>query len=312
MKSISSHYGRIAGLMAMMAVAAFAQETNPVRPVSTTTAPAAVEAAATTPLIQIAILLDTSGSMNGLIEQAKIKLWAIVNQFATAKQKGRTPLLQVALYEYGKSSIPKDENYIRMIVPLSDDLDRVSKELFILRTNGGDEYCGAVIAAATQGLQWSPSNDDYKAIFICGNEPFTQGGVNYLTACKSAAGRGVIVNTIFCGPEAEGIKGMWKDGALRADGSFLSIDHNQAVAAIATPQDKIIATLGSDLNLTYVPYGNVGAEGKANQILQDANSIWGSVSNMAQRAASKRSHFYRNGTWDLVDACKDRASTSRS
>ena len=40
------------------------------------------------PLIQMAILLDTSGSMSGLIEQAKTQLWTIVNEFATARRQG--------------------------------------------------------------------------------------------------------------------------------------------------------------------------------------------------------------------------------
>ena len=68
--------------------------------------------------------------MDGLIDQAKTQLWTIVNQFATAHRQGKIPVLQVALYEYGKSSIPADENYLRMIVPLTTDLDKVSQELF--------------------------------------------------------------------------------------------------------------------------------------------------------------------------------------
>ena len=35
-------------------------------------------------LIEMAILLDTSGSMQGLIEQAKSQLWRIVNEMAAA------------------------------------------------------------------------------------------------------------------------------------------------------------------------------------------------------------------------------------
>ena len=151
------------------------------------------------PLIQMAILLDTSGSMSGLIEQAKTQLWSIVNEFAMAKRDGKVPVVQVALYEYGKSSLPAKENYLRMILPLTTDLDKVSAELFVLRTNGGDEYCGTVIKAATEGLKWSESNKDLKVIFIAGNEPFTQGKVDYRKSCKAAISKGIIVNTIHCG-----------------------------------------------------------------------------------------------------------------
>ena len=107
------------------------------------------------PLVQMAILLDTSGSMSGLINQARAELWAIVNEFIFAKRNGKEPELQVALYEYGKSSLPSKEGYIRMIVPFTTDLDKVSEELFALNTNGGSEYCGWVINEATQALEWT-------------------------------------------------------------------------------------------------------------------------------------------------------------
>ncbi len=94
------------------------------------------------PRVQMAILLDTSGSMSGLIDQARTELWAIVNEFITAKRDGKAPQLEVALYEYGKSSLPADEGYLRMIVPFTMDLDKISEELFALKTNGGSEYCG--------------------------------------------------------------------------------------------------------------------------------------------------------------------------
>ena len=68
---------------------------------------------------------------------------------------------------------------MRLILPLTDDLDRVSEELFTLKTNGGEEYCGCVIRDAVKRLDWSRSGDVYKAIFIAGNEPFTQGPVNF-------------------------------------------------------------------------------------------------------------------------------------
>ena len=137
-------------------------------------------------VIQMAILLDTSGSMEGLIQQAKSQLWKIVNEFALAKRKDQSPNLEVALYEYGKSSISAKEGYLRMIVPLTTDLDKVSEELFRLTTNGGEEYCGEVIQSAIKGLKWSKNNNILKIIFIAGNEPFTQGQVDYKKSCKNA------------------------------------------------------------------------------------------------------------------------------
>ncbi len=171
------------------------------------------------PLIQIAILLDTSGSMSGLIGQAKEQLWTIVNEFVTMKRNGKVPELHVALYEYGKNSIPQSEGYLRMILPLTTDLDKVSEELFALTTNGSSEYCGKVIKAATEGLAWSSSDDDFKAIYIAGNEPFTQGDVDYRKACPAAVAKSIVVNTIHCGRYERGISGKWQDGAVLADGA---------------------------------------------------------------------------------------------
>ena len=257
------------------------------------------------PNVQIAILLDTSNSMDGLISQAKTQLWSVVNEFVRAKKGGRPPAIQVALLEYGKSSLPSQEGYVRRILPLTDDLDRVSEELFALKTQGGDEFCGWVIREAVNGLDWSRSGDVYQAIFIAGNEPFTQGPVDFHTSCRSAAERGIVVNTIFCGTSLEGQQTGWKDGAVLADGRYMSIDQNQKVVDIPTPHDSRIATLGIELNKTYLPYGKMGTEGLARQSAQDANAFASSPGVLVNRSISKVNAFYCNDTWDLVDAIKN-------
>ncbi len=270
------------------------------------TTPVAIAAKTTEearPIVQIALLLDTSGSMEGLIEQAKGQLWKIVNEFINARQNGRAPELQVALFEYGKSSLPASEGYIRMIQPLSSDLDKISEELFALRTNGGNEFCGWVIREAVNRLAWSTSKDVYRAIFIAGNEPFTQGTVSYSESCKAAVARGIIVNTIHCGSSAEGIATKWQDGALIADGKYMTIDQNQAVAHIEAPQDAEILRLSAALNDTYVAFGHAGSEGLVRQSVQDANALSLAPQGAAvNRAVAKASSNYRNSKWDLVDA----------
>lgn len=257
--------------------------------------------------VQIAILLDTSGSMSGLIEQTKTQLWKIVNTFIDAKQNGQVPYVEVALYEYGKSSLSKEEHWIRQIQPLTRDLDEISKQLFALRTNGGEEYCGAVIQRATEDLKWDKSGKVYKAIFIAGNEAFTQGPINASESVKSAIANGVIVNTIHCGNEQSGISGGWKKGAMLADGKFLTIDHNRAVVHVEAPQDAEIVKLNAELNKTYLAYGRIGAAKKRDQSVQDKNAAAKPSSGAAvQRAVSKGSSNYYNSNWDLVDACKDK------
>src|SRR5688572_25054095 len=264
-------------------------------------------AAGDRPIVQIAILLDTSGSMQGLIEQAKGQLWKIVNEFINARQNGKVPEVQVALFEYGKNTLPASEGYIRMIQPLSNDLDKISEELFALKTNGGDEYCGWVIREAVNRLTWSNSPDVYRAIFIAGNEPFTQGKVNYSDACKAAIGKGIVVNTIHCGGNEEGLRTNWREGALLADGKFMNIDQNQAVVHVAAPQDAEITRLSEELNSTYLAFGERAEESLLRQQIQDsnANSLarYGSSVN---RALVKASSNYRNSSWDLVDAVKEK------
>lgn len=274
-------------------------------PAQTTVAPAAAVApAASPPTIQIAILLDTSGSMDGLIAQAKTQIWSIVNQMTRAKMEGVRPALKVALYEYGKSTIAASENHLRQILPLTDDLDEVSAQLFKLTTDGGEEYCGAAIKAAAEGLSWSSSPRDLRIIVIAGNEPFSQGGVDYRDAVGTAVKRGLIVNTIFCGGEAEGAGSGWKDGALLGEGTYGFIDQSAASVHIPAPQDTELTALSAKLNTTYLAYGRRGQEMAERQEMQDTLTT-GAAAGPA-RAASKASHLYKNSAWDLVDAVKEK------
>jgi hypothetical protein len=256
--------------------------------------------------IQIALLLDTSNSMDGLIDQAKSQLWNIVNELAGARCGSERPVLQIALYEYGNDNLPSSEGYIRQVTPLTSDLDQISKDLFELRTNGGDEFCGEVITRALKQLDWSQSANDLQLIYIAGNEPFTQGRVDYRTACANAREKHVIVNTIHCGDFDEGINGSWKNGADLTGGCYASIEQNRKTVYIESPYDKRIAELNRLLNDTYIPYGSTGYEKKEMQAKQDDNaSQYGSV-NYVKRAVSKSSAVYENSSWDLVDASKNK------
>lgn len=256
--------------------------------------------------IQVALLLDTSNSMDGLINQAKAQLWNVVNELATAKKDGKTPKLEIALYEYGKQSLNGATGFVRKISGFTNDLDKISEDLFALTTNGGDEYCGWVIQSSTNELEWSKSNRDLKIIYIAGNEGFNQGGVNYKNTCATAIQKGIIVNTIFCGEYQQGIKLFWKDGADIADGKYVNIDANQQLVHIDAPQDDEIATLNKALNSTYINFGSEGKKMKLRQEVQDSNAGSLSKSVVAQRAAVKANKStYNNAKWDLVDAAEE-------
>ncbi|MCB0489338.1 MAG: VWA domain-containing protein [Cyclobacteriaceae bacterium] len=256
--------------------------------------------------IMLALLLDTSNSMDGLIDQAKSQLWKIVNELAAAKcGDGSRPSIKIALYEYGNDGLPSSEGYIRQVSGLTDDLDLISEKLFALSTNGGNEFCGQVIKTSLNQLSWSTSPADLKMIFIAGNEPFTQGSVSYRLACGVAKEKGVVVNTIFCGNFDEGMRTSWKDGADIAGGSYMSIEQNRKTVYIATPYDDQIASCNERLNKTYLYYGASGEQKKAAQATQDRNAESYGQANKVERAVSKSSHAYKNSSWDLVDAAKE-------
>ncbi|ULC59388.1 VWA domain-containing protein [Flaviramulus sp. BrNp1-15] len=252
--------------------------------------------------IKVALLLDTSNSMDGLIDQAKAQLWDIVNELSYAKCGNSKPNLQIALYEYGNDRLNGDEGFIRQVLAFSDDLDEISKELFSLTTNGGEEYCGQVIQTSLNQLNWGKNPDDLKLVFIAGNEPFTQGKVDYKDVATNANEKDITINTIFCGDYNQGISTYWKDGAQLTNGDYMAINQNRKTVHIVSPYDDDILILNQKLNKTYVIYGSKGREKLALQAEQDNNANSYSKANAVKRTVSKSSHLYKNETWDLVDA----------
>ena len=255
--------------------------------------------------IKVALLLDTSNSMDGLIDQAKAQLWSIVNELSYAKCNNERPSLQIALYEYGNDNLSSHEGYIRQVLGFTNDLDDISKELFSLTTNGGSEFCGQVIQSSLNQLDWGSNQDDLKLIFIAGNEPFTQGKINYKRAATNANEKDVTINTIYCGNYQQGVSTFWKDGAKLTNGDYLAIDHNQKTVHIASPYDDAILELNKRLNNTYIAYGKRGVAKATMQMAQDNEAESYSRANAVGRTISKSSHFYRNSTWDLVDAIEE-------
>ena len=262
--------------------------------------------------IQVALLLDTSNSMDGLINQAKSRLWNIVNTLTTLRFNGQTPEIQIALYEYGNDGLRAADDYIRLVAPLTTDLDLISEKLFALTTNGGLEYCGAVIRKATRELKWSANDQDIHLIYIAGNEPFTQGKISYKEAIRDALGKNITVNTIHCGDRSEGISDLWKDGADIGKGEFFNINHNVRVRYIITPYDDRIDECNIRLNKTYISYGALGESRKVNQAMQDKNAASISSANKTERIVSKSGSAYRNASWDLVDLVTENEDALRT
>jgi von Willebrand factor type A domain len=255
------------------------------------------------PKIQAAILLDVSGSMDGLIEQAKAQLWNMVSTMGKAKCSGDiSPQIEIALYEYGRSSNDIKAGYVKQLSGFTSDLDSLSKILFSLKTNGGDEYCGQVIQSALKELQWDAAAENYRVIFIAGNEDFLQGKVLYTTACNEAKNKGVIVNTIYCGDRMQGIREHWNLNSECGNGSFTNINQNDKIDDIPTPYDSLIITMNGTLNQTYMAYNSFG-----NKKMQEVVAVDAMNSSMSKSAGIKRtkvkgnSKIYNQASWDLID-----------
>jgi uncharacterized protein YegL len=260
--------------------------------------------------IQIALLLDVSGSMHGLISQAKGQFWRMVNELAKAKKNGQSPVIEIAIGTFGHFE-SVHSGFFKLHTPLTADIDLAAENLFHVAIEGQDEYCGHAIQCSLDSLQWSSSKDDLKIIFIAGNEPFDQGPTDYSKACKSAVKKNVIVNTVYCGKEEDGIKFLWEQGAKAAKGKFTFISLDSAIKYGETFWDKKITDLNDRFNSTYVPYGPDGEKHLTRQLKQDGNAILLGSSFMRDRVIFKASDMYNNAKWDLADAYKSDSSILR-
>jgi hypothetical protein len=248
--------------------------------------------------IQIAILLDSSNSMDGLIDQTRTQLWQIVNSLTKVTKDGEVPELEVALYHYGNDNLPSSEGFVRLLTGFTPELDLVSEKLFSIRTKGGQEYAGWVIRSALQELNWSKDKEDFRVIFIAGNESFDQGPILWSEAVDLAVKGNTLVNTIYCGSAESKDRQLWASGANLAQGSHFNINQDKEIAFIKSPYDEQIATWNAKLNQTYIPYGAQGDVGQRRQAIEDSNS----GINLASRGNSKASGYYNNASWDLIDA----------
>ncbi len=251
--------------------------------------------------VDLVIALDVSGSMSGLIDSAKQRLWDIVNELAQANPQ---PDLRMAILTYGNPSYGAQTGYVRIDMPFTRDLDAINRTLFSFGTNGGDEYVARVIHRSLTDLDWSDDADALKILFVAGNEEADQDpemSVGFVS--KVAANNGIAVNTLYCGGENDAIVAGWREFSTLTNGLFASINQDAAaVANVATPMDEQLAELNKELNETYVAYGKDGEQHKANQVEQDRNTAKMSAPSIASRTLTKIGELYDNAKWDLVDA----------
>ena len=260
-----------------------------------------------TPRVEVVFVLDTTGSMGGLLEGAKKKIWSISTEILAGKPK---PDVFVGLVAFRD----KGDAYVTKTTPLTDDLDKIYKELQGFQPGGGGdgpENVRAGLDEALSKIQWSADKTTLKIVFLVGDAPAHTDYQDVPTLeelCTKAVKSDVIINTVLCGGDHEAEK-MWKDIARRSEGKFFAIEQTGGVVAIATPYDKELGEMNDKLAGTMVAFGKKDARAGAAAREKDSEGLAGS--DKADRACAK-AYAGRYSSDDLVDALKEnRADLSK-
>jgi len=208
------------------------------------------------PAMEMVFVLDTTGSMGGLLTGAKERIWGIVNE---VMQTSKLSSVKVGLVAYRD----RGDQYVTQVLPLTEDLDKVYSTLMDYEAQGGGDEPENVRRALAEGVSkagWSrTSQGNAQILFLVGDAP----PHNYadepdtLTTADLAVKQGIIVNTIQCGYSAE-TRQVWEAIARRGQGQYFLIPQNGGVQTIATPYDTELSQLGSRLGGTYMSYGGGG------------------------------------------------------
>ena len=248
--------------------------------------------------VDVVVVLDTSGSMENLLDATRARLWDVVNELGRMQP---TPELRVGLISFGTEKATEDDGFIIQHVDLTDELDEAYAELMELTIGGGEEYVGRALNEAVDDMSWSPEYDALRIVFVAGNEAADQGDEDFRVAASAARDRDIIVNALYAGNREQGVVEKWHEVAQTGAGNFSAIDPAVGSIQIATPQDDMLLELNGSLNTTYVPYGEKGSAGLANQIAQDSNASRLGVQSCSSRIVAKGGALYNNASWDLVD-----------
>lgn len=251
--------------------------------------------------VDLVICLDTSGSMTGLIDSARAKLWDVVTELVRVEPNAR---LRVGLLTYGTpTNSTAAQGWVFRHSDLTTDLDYVYARMMEMTTNGGDEFVGWVLNDAVHTMSWSTAPNALKLVFVAGNESADQCSTqfNFRNVAREARHKGIVINSIYAGRHGSGVNEGWDQVARHGGGEFFAIDQNAATVQISTPHDPVLIELNAQLNATYVPYGDAGQVGIKRQLEQDENAAKFGQQTVASRAVAKSTVAYDNARWDLVD-----------
>jgi Mg-chelatase subunit ChlD len=254
------------------------------------------------PQVEVVFCLDTTGSMSGLIEGAKQKIWSIVNQIASGRP---IPEIKVGLVGYRD----RGDAYVTKVFALTADLDEVHKNLREFKADGGGDTPESVNQAINESVvkfKWSRDKDTLRIIFLVGDAPphmDYKDDVKFEETCKLASSQGIIINTVLCGNDAEAKK-VWLDVCAKAGGTFAQIAQDGGVKQIDTPFDKELGEINAKLLKTNVCYGLERERLDGEDKKKTAEALPG-AGGVAADSAGFRSKAARLAANDLLDDIKE-------
>jgi Mg-chelatase subunit ChlD len=255
------------------------------------------------PRIEVCFVLDTTGSMGGLIEGAKQKIWSIANEMISAQP---TPELKLGLIGYRD----RGDDYVVKSFSLTDDIDAIYGHLREFQAAGGGdapESVNEALAEAIHRMPWSSDKKVLKIIFLVGDAPPHMDYPNspkYPDLCREAAKKDLVINTIQCGEMAE-TKQIWQEIAKLAEGSYVGISQSGNVAVISTPMDKELSRLNEQIGATLIPYGDSKLQAEVHAKYAMAASA--PVAAMADRLSyNSKTGRAVQGSGELVDALNNK------
>jgi len=255
-KTTSSH--RVSSLLLAVTVASalglsgsLAAKTSHTIPVSDSSQE--IKQALNQPKIEVVFVLDTTGSMSGLIKAAKEKIWSIASTMAQAET---APEIKMGLVGYRD----RGDQYITKVIDLSADLDSMYSKLMDFRAAGGGdgpESVNQALYESVHKMSWSQGEDVYKVVFLVGDAPAHmdyQDDVKYPETIKIAGHKGIVINAIQSGNNRMATKN-WQRIASLGQGDYFQVGQSGNAVAIATPYDDELAELSIKIDRTRIYYG---------------------------------------------------------
>lgn len=253
--------------------------------------------------IELMFVLDTTGSMGGMLEGAKTKIWGIVNDLLQRQnQAGAATTIRVGLVAYRD----RGDAYVTRITPLSANLDAVYSQLMSFRPEGGGDTPEDVRSAMADALRaggWSrPGPRTSQVLFLVGDAPpqSYRNVASTVATASAARRRGILVNAIQCGADPVTTE-AWHDVAQHGGGEYFAIAQDGGVEAIATPYDQPLAELGQQMGETYMAYGADRHARQSSQLAMEARvAAAAPPAAVAERAVNKALNDRAYDESDLV------------